>query len=88
MLRSWFERNKHIFPASRWEPYDPEKKWDKYTVSQSESILTQKVCESDSKNVQLAEEKRGQKLDSVGVIHKMAISNGAPQVYFIFGVGS
>ena len=23
----------NIFPASRWEPYDPEKKWDKYTVS-------------------------------------------------------
>ena len=33
VLRSWYERNKHIFPASRWEPYDPEKKWDKYTVS-------------------------------------------------------
>lgn len=32
-LRSWYERNKHIFPASRWEPYDPEKKWDQYTVS-------------------------------------------------------
>ncbi|KAK3586838.1 hypothetical protein CHS0354_034876 [Potamilus streckersoni] len=32
-LRSWYERNKHIFPASRWEPYDPEKKWDHYTVS-------------------------------------------------------
>ena len=32
VLRSWYERNKHIFPASRWEPYDPEKKWDKYTV--------------------------------------------------------
>ena len=33
VMRHWFERNKHIFPASRWEPYDPEKKWDKYTVS-------------------------------------------------------
>lgn len=32
-MRSWYERNKHIFPASRWEPYDPEKKWDSYTVS-------------------------------------------------------
>lgn len=32
VLRSWYEKNKHIFPASRWEPYDPEKKWDKYTV--------------------------------------------------------
>jgi len=25
ILRSWYERNKHIFPASRWEPYDPTK---------------------------------------------------------------
>lgn len=33
VLRSWYERHKHIFPASRWEPYDPEKKWDKpYTT--------------------------------------------------------
>ncbi|CAH3186459.1 unnamed protein product [Porites evermanni] len=33
VLRSWYERNKHIFPASRWEPYDPEKTWAKYTVN-------------------------------------------------------
>ncbi|KAI2649571.1 Protein FAM50A [Labeo rohita] len=33
VLRSWYEKNKHIFPASRWEPYDPEKKWDKYTAT-------------------------------------------------------
>eukprot|EP00057_Strongylocentrotus_purpuratus_P028810 XP_011683284.1 PREDICTED: protein FAM50A-A isoform X2 [Strongylocentrotus purpuratus] len=32
VLRHWYERNKHIFPASRWEPFDPEKKWDKYTI--------------------------------------------------------
>lgn len=32
VLRSWYERNKHIFPASRWEPYDPEKSWDVYTI--------------------------------------------------------
>jgi len=32
-LRGWYEKNKHIFPASRWEPYDAEKKWDKYTVN-------------------------------------------------------
>ncbi|XP_049620971.1 protein FAM50B isoform X2 [Suncus etruscus] len=32
VLRSWYEKNKHIFPASRWEPYDPEKKWERYTV--------------------------------------------------------
>ena len=25
LLRTWYERNKHIFPASRWEPFDPTK---------------------------------------------------------------
>lgn len=33
LMRSWYERNKHIFPASRWEPYDPTKTYDKYTIS-------------------------------------------------------
>ncbi|XKL62788.1 hypothetical protein PGB90_002621 [Kerria lacca] len=32
LLRSWYERNKHIFPASRWDPYDPTKVYDKYTI--------------------------------------------------------
>ncbi|XP_014261717.1 protein FAM50 homolog [Cimex lectularius] len=32
LLRSWYERNKHIFPASRWEPFDPTKSYDKYTI--------------------------------------------------------
>lgn len=32
LMRSWYERNKHIFPASRWEPFDPTKVYDKYTV--------------------------------------------------------
>ncbi|KAK9711757.1 hypothetical protein K7432_007598 [Basidiobolus ranarum] len=30
--RAWYERNKHIFPASRWEPYDPEKDYGKYSI--------------------------------------------------------
>lgn len=31
--RRWYERNKHIFPASRWEVYDPAVKRDeKYTI--------------------------------------------------------
>jgi hypothetical protein len=38
-VRSWYERNKHIFPANRWEAYDPEKTWEKYTVSISETVL-------------------------------------------------
>lgn len=30
--RRWYERNRHIFPASRWEVYDPSKKYERYTV--------------------------------------------------------
>ncbi|KAI8849040.1 XAP5, circadian clock regulator-domain-containing protein [Chytridium lagenaria] len=30
--RSWYEKNKHIFPASRWEVFDPTKVFEKYTV--------------------------------------------------------
>lgn len=37
LLRSWYERNKHIFPASRWEPYDPTKTYDKYTIKDKTS---------------------------------------------------
>lgn len=37
LLRSWYERNKHIFPASRWEPYDPTKNYEKYTISDKKS---------------------------------------------------
>jgi protein FAM50 len=32
--RRWYERNKHIFPASRWEVYDPavSRADQKYTI--------------------------------------------------------
>jgi hypothetical protein len=30
--RRWYERNKHIFPASRWEVYDPTKDYGAYTI--------------------------------------------------------
>lgn len=30
--RKWYDRNKHIFPASRWEQYDPAKEYGKYTI--------------------------------------------------------
>jgi len=36
VTRAWYARNKHIFPASRWEAYDPAKVWDRYTVRGSE----------------------------------------------------
>ncbi|CAE6424341.1 unnamed protein product [Rhizoctonia solani] len=31
--RSWYQRSKHIFPASRWEVFDPEKNYGKYTIA-------------------------------------------------------
>lgn len=30
--RKWYERNKHIFPACRWEMYSKDKTYDTYTV--------------------------------------------------------
>lgn len=30
--RRWYERNKHIFPASRWEVYEPSVQREKYTI--------------------------------------------------------
>mmetsp|Transcript_6445 Transcript_6445/g.8014 ORF Transcript_6445/g.8014 Transcript_6445/m.8014 type:complete len:385 (-) Transcript_6445:54-1208(-) len=30
--RRWYERNKHIFPASRWEVFDPAKEYGRYTI--------------------------------------------------------
>jgi protein FAM50 len=30
--RYWYERNKHIFPASRWEVYDPARDYGSYTI--------------------------------------------------------
>lgn len=30
--RSWYNRNKHIFPASRWELYEPGKDYGSYSV--------------------------------------------------------
>ncbi|WWC65831.1 uncharacterized protein I303_108453 [Kwoniella dejecticola CBS 10117] len=31
--RSWYNRYKHIFPASRWEVYDPDKQYGSYRVA-------------------------------------------------------
>jgi len=30
--RRWYERNKHVFPASRWETWDPDKDYGSYTI--------------------------------------------------------
>ena len=32
LTRNWYERNKHIFPASRWEPCDPTNIYEKYSI--------------------------------------------------------
>ncbi|KAJ9087642.1 hypothetical protein DSO57_1031092 [Entomophthora muscae] len=32
---SWYEKNKHIFPASRWKVFDPEKNYGKYSIKDS-----------------------------------------------------
>ena len=34
--RAWYDRNQHIFPASRWEVYDPAVVRDKYTIKGGE----------------------------------------------------
>ncbi|GHJ86626.1 hypothetical protein NliqN6_3028 [Naganishia liquefaciens] len=31
--RSWYQRSKHIFPASRWEVYDPDKDYGAYKIA-------------------------------------------------------
>ncbi|CAO3586105.1 unnamed protein product [Absidia cylindrospora] len=33
--RSWYERNKHIFPASRWETYEHSKDYGAYRIKDS-----------------------------------------------------
>jgi protein FAM50 len=30
--RRWYERNRHIFPASRWVTFDPKQTYGKYTI--------------------------------------------------------
>ena len=38
--RRWYDRNRHIFPASRWEVYDPAKDYGKYTIHGGEVVQT------------------------------------------------
>lgn len=33
--RSWYQKNKHIFPASRWETYDASKDYGKTAVAKT-----------------------------------------------------
>jgi len=34
--RTWYDKNKHIFPASRWELWEPGKDYGKYTIHGAE----------------------------------------------------
>lgn len=36
--RKWYERNKHVFPASRWEVYDKNKKVEAHVVGELEPL--------------------------------------------------
>ena len=40
--RHWYERNKHIFPASRWEVYDPSVERGTYTIHGGEVNAAEK----------------------------------------------
>ncbi|KAI9272516.1 FAM50A protein [Sporodiniella umbellata] len=37
--RAWYERNKHIFPASRWEIFEPTKSYGKYRIKDTNKPL-------------------------------------------------
>ena len=30
--RGWYEKNKHVFPSSRWENYNPNKTYEVYSI--------------------------------------------------------
>jgi len=47
ITKSWYETNKGTFPASRWELYDPKKKWDTYTTGSSGIVRDEKGNEAD-----------------------------------------
>lgn len=38
--KKWYERNKHIFPASRWEMYSKDKTFERYTIADNELTRT------------------------------------------------
>ena len=44
-LRSWYDRNKHMFPANQWKSFDPEANWEKYTLQQTFKRWKQLVLE-------------------------------------------
>ncbi|KAJ3175427.1 hypothetical protein HDU87_006247 [Geranomyces variabilis] len=43
--RAWYEKNKHIFPASRWEVFDPQRDYGGYTVNDKKAEKARKLKE-------------------------------------------
>lgn len=37
--RTWYERNKHIFPVNRWEVFDPTKDYGEYAIKDRKRML-------------------------------------------------
>ena len=37
--RTWYERNKHVFPVNRWEVFDPTKDYGKYSIKDRAQML-------------------------------------------------
>jgi len=48
ITKSWYETNKGNFPASRWEYWDPQKKWDSYSTGSSGIVRDEKGNEADA----------------------------------------
>ena len=57
LFRSWYDRNKHIFPASRWEPFDPTKDYSRR--EEAEKLEFKRGNEGEDKNI-LSKLARGQ----------------------------
>ncbi|KAJ3158304.1 hypothetical protein HDU86_003013 [Geranomyces michiganensis] len=43
--RAWYEKNKHIFPASRWEVFDPQRDYGGYTINDKKAEKARKLKE-------------------------------------------
>eukprot|EP00736_Rhodelphis_marinus_P009426 Rmarinus@m.22087 len=47
--RRWYERHKHIFPASRWEVFEPGKDYGDYTIHDSKKEAQEKAEKQHSR---------------------------------------
>jgi len=58
VLRSWYDRNKHIFPASRWEPFDPTKDYSKKDEIEKKEFKRGGMDEEESVLTKLAKRQK------------------------------